>query len=71
MLASRYSNNCSSIETVRMLLDHSDINVNLQNNNGFTASMLASKYSTEKTIRLLTIHTRINNPFMCCLFYYC
>jgi ankyrin repeat protein len=64
MLASRYSNNCSTIETVRMILNHSNININLQNKKGWTALMIASRYSnngsTIETVRMLLNHSNIN-----------
>jgi len=44
MLASRYSNTDSSLETVKELIK-SRANLDLQNNNGYTALMMASSYS--------------------------
>jgi hypothetical protein len=45
MIASKYSNSYSSIETVKLLLEHPDININLKNNKGEIASTIAFKHS--------------------------
>jgi ankyrin repeat protein len=56
MLASRYSNTDSTENTIKILLEHSNTDIKLQNNNGMSALMLASRYSdtdsTERTIKL-------------------
>ena len=56
MLASKYSNTESNIETVKLLLDNG-ADINLKNCNGNSALMLASKYlntdSNIETIKLL------------------
>ena len=56
MIACRNSNTKSSIETVRLLLDHG-AKIDMQNNNGRTALMMAASYSHEdsniETVRLL------------------
>src|SRR5690606_22965681 len=56
MWASKYSNEGSTIETVKLLIKNG-ANINLQNEYGCTALMCASKYSNTKssieTIKLL------------------
>jgi len=50
ILATRYSNKCSTEGTVKMLIE-SKANLDLQNKNGLTALMIASIYSnTESTV---------------------
>jgi len=45
---------------VRLLLEHSDINVNLQNVFRYTALILASSYGHDAVVRLLLEHPDIN-----------
>jgi ankyrin repeat protein len=64
MFASRYSNTDSTEETVKMLLEHPNIDVNLQNEDGWAALMFASRYSntdsTEETVKILLEHPNID-----------
>jgi ankyrin repeat protein len=43
-----------------MLLEHPNIDVNLQDIDGLSALILASKYSTKKTIKMLSEHPDID-----------
>ena len=56
MVASRYSNNGSSLDTVRLLLDRGT-DINIQEHGGWTALMVASRHSNNDssldTVRLL------------------
>jgi ankyrin repeat protein len=56
MMASRYSNDASSLETVKALID-AGAKLNMQNNEGYTALMLASglsnKTSSLETVKIL------------------
>jgi len=55
ILASRYSNTGSNIETVKLLLENG-ADVNLKNNDGWTALMSASRYSnTESNIETVKL----------------
>ena len=58
-----------SIETVELLLEHKDINVNIQSKDGgWTALMLACRYSTDtssiETVKLLLEYKNINVNFL-------
>ena len=59
MIASRYSNKISSIETVKILLKHKP-DLNIQNKKGWTVLMEASMYSkidsSDETVELLLKH---------------
>ena len=56
-MACRYSNTESNIETVKLSLEHPNININIHNNNGRTALMLAcgvsNTDSSMETVKLL------------------
>jgi hypothetical protein len=64
MMATRHSNTDSTDKTVKILLEHTNIDVNLQNKNSCTALMLASIYSntdsTENTVKMLLGHPNID-----------
>ena len=58
MLASRYSNDTSSLETVKTLID-AGANLDLQKKDGWTALMMASRYSNDAS-SLETVKTLID-----------
>jgi ankyrin repeat protein len=64
LFSCRYSKKLSSDKIVEMLLEHPKIDVNLQNNNGWTALMVASRTSntdsTEETVKMLLEHSKID-----------
>jgi ankyrin repeat protein len=64
MMASRYSNADSTEKTVKILLKHPNIDINLQTKNDSSALMLASRNtntdSTEKTVKILLEHPDID-----------
>jgi ankyrin repeat protein len=50
---------CGHIDIVQILLDHKDINVNLQCKNGFTALMWASRIGHKEVVHILSEHNDI------------
>ena len=64
MYASAYSNNVSTTKIVKTLLKHPDIDVNLQDENGYTALIHAMNdlnyLSSEETVIILLNHPDIN-----------
>ena len=63
MFACRYSNIISSNKIVKILLEHPNVDVNLQDKEGWTALMMASNSninSTRETIKILLEHPNID-----------
>jgi phage pi2 protein 07 len=64
MFSCLYSNKLSSNMIVKMILECPNIDVNSQNENGWSALMYASNYSnsnsSEKTVKMLLEHPKIN-----------